>query len=963
MSKHIATENSAAAAAPRRRPGGAGSFARAALLVAGAVCVSAAAQPPVEENTVNGIIPYPTHVSTLDNGLKVIVMPMPSNGIATYWSIVRTGSRDEYEEGRTGFAHFFEHMMFRGTEKYPADVYQQILTEMGADANAYTTDDLTAYHVTVAADDLERVIELEADRFRNLSYSRQDFETEAGAVYGEYRKSKTDPFFVLYERMRQTAFGKHPYGHTTLGYEEDIAAMPGMYDYSKAFFSRYYRPDNTILFIAGDVEPEAVLPVIREHYGEWRPGYVAPEVAEEPPQREERRVAATYAGQTLPILWVSYKVERLDPANPTRVAADLLADLAFGPTSDAYRRLVIEEQVVEFLDADVGANRDPGVFDIYTRVKDPEKVDYVLGIIDNTVAAYRESPPDPERLTALKSRVKYGFLMGLETPDAVASRVARHIAISGGLDELEALHAAYDEVTPQGVLAAARAYLAAERRTVGVLRSAADGAAAPAGNDSGPSARDALLGVEADPTVSFSITFDVGSQDDPPGKEGLAYLTGEMISDAATERNSYQQILEKLYPLASGYEARVDKETTTLTGRTHRDNLEQFLPLLTDAYLRPAFDPKDFERIRSDALNFIRNELRYSSDEELGKAALHELVFRGTRYAHPPEGTVAGLESITLEDVRRFYERHYTAARMRFGVGGGFDRQVVDALAASRAQLPQGDAGEAPGIAAPPIDGREVLLVDKPGADASISFGFPLSVSRGERDFYALAIANSWFGEHRNQASHLFQVIREARGLNYGNYSYIEAFPEGGERQMPPVNVPRRQQLFEVWIRTLPNEQAHFALRAAMRELERLVDRGMSAAEFELTRSFLKKYVLHFADTTARRLGYAVDDRFYGLTEEGHLERFSRILDELTVEDVNAAIRRHLQYRDLKIAIVTGEAAAVAEALAADAPSPIEYATPKPQSILEEDREIASHPLGIDAEDIEIVPVDRVFAD
>lgn len=418
----------------------------------------------------NGIIPYPTHVETLDNGLKIILLPMPGNGLVTYWSIVRTGSRDEYEQGRSGFAHFFEHMMFRGTESYPADVYQQILTKIGADANAYTTDDLTAYHVTVSAGDLAQVVELESDRFMNLAYSKQDFETEAGAVYGEYRKSKTEPLFVLYEQMLGTAFEKHPYGHTTLGFERDIVTMPGLYDYSREFFSRYYRPDNTILFVAGDVDRDTLLPLIERHYAAWDPGYVPPAVEAEPPQREQRDVAVTYPGQTLPIAWVGYKIDRLDPGNRIRVAADLLAELAFGETSEAYRRLVIDEQVVEFLEADVGANRDPGLFDIYTRIKDPDRIDYVLGVVDDTVAEYRDSPPAAGRLDALKSRLRYGFLMGLETPDAVAQRVARHVAISGGLDSLERLYAAYGDVKPEDVQAAAREYLTARTRTVGVLR-------------------------------------------------------------------------------------------------------------------------------------------------------------------------------------------------------------------------------------------------------------------------------------------------------------------------------------------------------------------------------------------------------------------------------------------------------------------------------------------------------------
>ncbi|HEY5622914.1 MAG TPA: pitrilysin family protein [Gammaproteobacteria bacterium] len=423
-----------------------------------------------QESGPAGVIPYDYQVETLDNGLTVIVMPMAETGLVAYWSIVRTGSRDEYEPGHSGFAHFFEHMMFRGTQAYPADVYNEILTSIGADGNAYTTDDLTAYHISIAAEDLEQVIRLESDRFQNLSYSEPAFQTEAGAVYGEYRKNKTNPFFVIYEATMAAAFTEHTYGHTTMGFEEDIAAMPTMFAYSRSFFSRYYRPENTILFIAGGVEVEPVMDLVDRYYGAWESGYVAPEIAAEPPQEEQRRVDVGYVGRTLPIVALGYKSHAFDPTNRDRVAADLLVELAFGSTSDIYRKLVLDEQVIEFLATDEGLNRDPGLIFIYTRVKDPEMVDYVLATIDETIARYQESPPDGARLASLKSRLRYGFVMGLETPDDVAGGLARHIAISGGLEGVEALYAAYETVTPGEVQEAALRYLTPNQRVVAVLR-------------------------------------------------------------------------------------------------------------------------------------------------------------------------------------------------------------------------------------------------------------------------------------------------------------------------------------------------------------------------------------------------------------------------------------------------------------------------------------------------------------
>lgn len=494
---------------------------------------------------------------------------------------------------------------------------------------------------------------------------------------------------------------------------------------------------------------------------------------------------------------------------------------------------------------------------------------------------------------------------------------------------------------------------------------------APSSESAAPSAASAQpseepmaveLPVPGDPTVSFSVQIDTGSQDDPPGKAGLAHLTGALIEDGSTESNAYETILEKLYPLASSYQVRTDREVTTLTGRTHRDNLDAYFGLFGQALTEPAFTEADFTRLKRDAINYLANTLRYASDEELGKAVLYDAVFDGTPYAHPPEGTVASLESITLDDVREFYRRHFVPANVTYGLAGNYPDELPARLEAAIGGLPAGPAPADPAIEPPERSGRHVVLVDKPGADASISFGFPIDVTRGEREFYALWIANSWLGEHRNQASHLFQVIRETRGLNYGDYSYIEAFPEGGRRTMPPVNVPRRQQIFEVWIRTLPNEQAVFALRAALRELERLVDEGLGEEEFELTRSFLKKYSLHFAETTAERLGYAIDDEFYGIGEPGHLERFRRMMDELTLEEVNAAVEKHLQYEDLTIAIVTGDAEGLRETLVGGEPTPIEYASPMPEEVLAEDELIASFPLAIPAENVTTIDVDDVFA-
>src|SRR5262245_37762012 len=336
------------------------------------------------------VFPYAVHERKLANGLKVLVVPMPSDGLVSYWSIVRTGSRDEVERGVPGFAHFFQHMMFRGTEKHPE--YDKVTNGIGADANAFTNDDITAYHLSFAKEDLPTVVDVEADRFQHLKYDETQFKTEAGAVYGEYRKSRTSPFSVLFEALQNAAFDVHTYKHTTIGFEADIQKMPEQFEYSKTFFQRFYRPENVVVLVTGDVEPQATFDLLERNYSGWKKGYVAPKVPVEPPQTAQRRLEIPFPGQTLPTLCVAFKGERFLPRDRRMVAGSLIGQLAFGETSPLYKKLVLDEQRVETLFASFGASRDPSLWSVIAMVKDPADVASVEGEIWDTVAELASKP-------------------------------------------------------------------------------------------------------------------------------------------------------------------------------------------------------------------------------------------------------------------------------------------------------------------------------------------------------------------------------------------------------------------------------------------------------------------------------------------------------------------------------------------------------------------------------------------
>jgi zinc protease len=469
-----------------------------------------------------------------------------------------------------------------------------------------------------------------------------------------------------------------------------------------------------------------------------------------------------------------------------------------------------------------------------------------------------------------------------------------------------------------------------------------------------------LVPVKNDPTVCFRIWFKVGSQNDPEGKEGLAGITAAMLTDGSTLKNSYEQILDRLYPLAAAYDATVSAEMTVIYGRVHRDNLDEYYPLFLDALTAPAFSQQDLDRIKSQTLNYLENTLRYSSDEELGKAVLYNAIFSGTPYGHITSGLVSSVKSITLDDIRSFYKIYYTKDNLVIGLGGGYDASLPGRLKSDLGKLPAGTPHPVEPPAPAPIKGFRAMIVEKDAPATAISMGVPIDILRGSKDWYALAVANSWLGEHRNSSSHLYHVIREERGLNYGDYSYIENFPEGGRRSVPPQNVCRRKQIFEIWIRPVPPEAGHFAVRAALREFSNLVEHGLTQQEFSLTRNFLRNYVLNYAPATMARLGYAIDDRFYGMSAS-HLAQFRARMKTLTLADVNRAIRKHLHYGDMAIAIVAKDAGKLRDELVNDMPSPITYRTKKPGSVQSEDMKISVFPVKIAAEDITVVPVAEVF--
>jgi zinc protease len=442
----------------------------AALLAFGFLAAGCADMATDSSGGDQAIFPFESRHVTLDNGFNAYLIRAGAPGVVAYVSNVRTGARDEVEEGRTGYAHFFEHMMFRGTEKYPN--YDAITEQMGAARNASTSLDWTQYYLVAASEYLEQIMDLESDRFQNLAYSEADFRTEAGAILGEYQQGAMTPGSVLDRNLRLTAYDRHTYRHSTIGFEEDVRNMPEGYDYSRSFFDRFYRPENVVVVIAGDFDFDHAEELIHQYYGGWEPGYVPPAIEYDDEQTEPREIHIDYPGGTLPIISVNYKGPAWSATDKLAVATEVLGAVAFGPNSDLYKKLVIQEGRVQYLAGGFFLARDPALLTIQTMANSEADIEPLQAEIQATIDKFQTDLVDAQLLADTKSSLKYGFLMGLETAQSVAFSMRRFIINTGGIEAVEQYYTTLDAVTAEDVRAAAQTYLTEARRVTAVLTQA-----------------------------------------------------------------------------------------------------------------------------------------------------------------------------------------------------------------------------------------------------------------------------------------------------------------------------------------------------------------------------------------------------------------------------------------------------------------------------------------------------------
>lgn len=428
-----------------------------------------------------------------------------------------------------------------------------------------------------------------------------------------------------------------------------------------------------------------------------------------------------------------------------------------------------------------------------------------------------------------------------------------------------------------------------------------------------------LLRVDSSsPLLQVKVSVKAGSALDPEGLEGLGYLTARLLLEGGygdpRRPVTKEQLAEITRPWGEGAypRVRVAKEIATFSFTIPREVFTAYVArVLRPMFTQPLFDPAELDRLRKETEEQIRSNLRFEQIELLGLLALDNVIHDGTSYSHLTLGTVQGLEKVTPDAVRRFYRTWYQPGNLAIAVSTT-DSTISSSLRDALEGVGRGTDGVEPfsarGVEPPAaVKGRHLTIIGMPGIIATgIHAGFPIPVTRQHADHWPLYVANVWFGTHRDSFSHLYQVIREQRGYNYGDYSYIEGFEGRPFHLFPPTNTPRRYPYFSIWIRPIAHEYAHHLLKALTWELENFVRTGLTTEQVEAAKNKARVLYLSLAENVDRLVGYRLDDEFYGLTP-GYLDQYLERIDAVTPEAVNKAIREYLQAENLQYVIITDE--------------------------------------------------------
>ena len=887
----------------------------------------------------------------LRNGLRVLIKPDHSIASAIVMTAYRVGSRHE-GAGEEGGAHLFEHLAFKGSRRFnPAkgnnldDIFKQI----GGRLNAYTSDDQTVYHVQVPAEHVEVALAIDADRMRYLFIRDSDKRTEMPVVRQEMDQGLNNPDQAMHKLLSQTAFREHPYHHDTIGSASAVenVSIPTL----KAFFDKFYHPNNATVIVMGNVEIEATLAMVQKHFGRLpkSPKPIPPVYVVEPEQEGERRFEIVRTGD-LPRVVFGYHVPEAAHADtlPLHVAGHLLGNSS-NRTSRLYKSLV-ETGMVSSCYAHAPEQHDPSLFMLYATVNEGVSIQAVEDVFKAEVDRLISEPVTEAELKLVKTANKKGTTLALANTMSFAYMIASAEGFGGWMNIVH-YDDKYEAVTAEDIQRVAAKYLRKSNRTVGTFTprtEAHDGDFAPAEEPAkAPVAEVATKAVKAeakrakkvpDPdavsktlaryagkaprrvpisarivrrvlanglsvnvlkekpgcgVAYINVSVGAGNAFDN-GKQHRADLVGDMLTRGSA-RFSKEALASELYELGttSGLQVNVGPFRASVNGQVTVDDADRFMSVLGDILRHPAFSQEELDQAKTEWGAKYRK-----AENQPGSVAFTEL--QGTLYS---EGHVfhqksiadqrADLQSMTVADLRDFHAARYTPSATTVTIVG--DVEADEAIA-----LVERHFGDWAGVAAEPVAvgavepqaSRTIVrkMNDKPAV--SVVMGAAIELKRSSPDYPAARLALQILGGDTLTAR-LGKRVREEMGLTYGIVARTGNLTHGWAPWMVTMSVMTKNiGLAIAETNTILDKFVREGVTA--RELETQVN-GESGS-YKVGLSNLGQLTEKIAENDAMGLG--VDD----------IDTYPEQLSAVTLDEVNAAIKKYFDPAKL-VTVIAGTVA------------------------------------------------------
>ncbi len=885
---------------------------------------------------------------TLPNGLKVYTARDTSTSNVTVQVWYRVGSKDD-PQGRSGFAHLFEHLMFKATENFPDETFDRLTEDVGGNNNAFTSDDVTAYHETIPANHLERLIFAEADRLGSLVVNESVFESERDVVKEEYRQGVlASPYGRLFSLfVPATIYQDHPYRRSTIGSIEDLDAAT--IEDVRRFHSTFYRPDNAYLIVAGNFDQAQLDGWIDQYFARLtNPDRPLPiNDVREPEPAGPREVTYYAPNVPLPAVVLAWPAVRYD--NPDRAALTVLDGiLSTGESSRLYRSLVYDQQLTSQTSSSLDASQQAGAMTAYAIMAEGKTPEEGLVALRAEAAKLRDTPVTAAELAEAKNELVAGALRERETVEDRANVLGWSLINTGDAASADREIASLQAVTAADIQRVAQHYLT-DQRSIAIRYLNADDAnsatvqdvnvtapvqisdLAPVGRifellpegqratmpattepvePTTPPVADfrldnglRVLVVEKDglPLVSARLNFDAGSGDEASGKAGVAAMTAALLTQG-TATQSAPQIATAIEQLGASIGAGSGPDFTNVYANAPANVFPQTVALMADLVRNPAFATEELDRQRSQTLDGLRVALATPGPVASQSAA--RVIYGDAAYGAPGTGTLTTIPAITREDVVAFHQRRYRPSEATLVFSGAITEAEARALAQSafgdwRDNNANADARVPPiGAPLPP----RVVVIDQPGAGQAAVTVALRGVSRTDADYFPLTLGNTLLGG--SFTSRLNQEIRIKRGLSYGTRSSL--------------GVRREDGLFTASAQTR-NDAAVEVSDLILAELTRLATTQPTDSEMT-TRQAILTGAFGSSLETVDGLGSLVANLALYDLPMSELSSYAGRVRALTPQQVQAAFAEHLP-TDRASLVIVGDASTFIDALRAKHPN------------------------------------------